>query len=193
MPDVDQKIPAIVGGVIVGLLSSIPSLLPSIPIVRHGTCCCCLWALLGGAVAAKMLIDRSPEPLTNRDGAWIGLLAGLIGGGIFFVILTPTVIWQMDSALLMLSNDQRIPPDIQVVYERMLHSPALKNLVSVVGVFVGSLILLGFTVLGGLLGVTLFEKRRDQSPPAQYPPNYPPQSGPYGGGPGGGQGGWPSA
>jgi hypothetical protein len=42
--------PAVVGGLIAGVLSVLPFIQQ----------CCCLWALVGGAIAAQMLIARSP-------------------------------------------------------------------------------------------------------------------------------------
>lgn len=150
MNDVDYKKPAIIGGLIVGVLSALPFV----------NLACCLWALVGGAVASKLLIDRSGSPLASKDGAWIGLLAGIIGAAIFFIIQAPITLFQMDSVIQTLSTDTRIPPDIQAFYMKVAQSSALKITLSVGGVFFGALIVLGFTVLGGMLGVAIFEKRK---------------------------------
>ena len=78
MGGADRKQPALIGGVIVGVLSIIPFL--------DNVFCCCLWALLGGIVAAKVLVDRSPRPVLPADGAMVGLLAGAVGGAIHLLI-----------------------------------------------------------------------------------------------------------
>lgn len=168
MPEVDYKKPAIVGGLIVGILSILPY-------INLANCIFCLWAIVGGVVAARLLITRSETPLVSRDGAWIGLLAGIIGGAIFFVVIAPVTLWQMDSVLQTLSTDTRIPPDIQSFYMQVAQSPALKMTLSIGGVFFGSLLILGFTVIGGMIGVSLFEKRKVQAwtptPPDPYDPS----------------------
>jgi hypothetical protein len=194
MNGLDWRTPALVGGAIAGALSALPIT----------TTCCCLWGLVGGIVAAKMLIDRSPHQVRSGDGAKIGLYAGLIGTAIFVVIGIPLSLLFGDFSAKLAEgiaervNDPNVQESVRQMLENMRQQSVGERLVGSIfsAVFVGA-ILIVFTLLGGLLGVAMFEKRRDQPPPTQYPPNYPPnyppQSGPYGGGPGGGQGGWPSA
>lgn len=190
MNGLDWRTPALVGGAIAGALSALPIT----------TTCCCLWGLVGGIVAAKMLIDRSPHQVRSGDGAKIGLYAGLIGTAIFVVIGIPLSLLFGDFSAKLAEgiaervNDPNVQESVRQMLENMRQQSVGERLVGSIfsAVFVGA-ILIVFTLLGGLLGVAMFEKRRDQPPPTQYPPNYPPnyppQSGPYGGG----QGGWPSA
>jgi hypothetical protein len=151
------------------------------PFINTLNVCFCLWAWVGGAVAAKLLIYRSPRIVTPKDGAKVGLFSGLIAGAIVLLITTPLMLWQMDRSL------QNIPaifstPEAQELLERIRDNFTLKILFSFVSSFINSVFILGFTVLGGLLGVALFEKRKNQPPPpyppqypSQYPPQYPPQ------------------
>src|SRR5262249_57366653 len=75
--------PALVGGLILGILSAIP-------FVNLGNACCCLWVLIGGIVAAKMLINQSPVlPVGAGDGAAVGALAGAIGAAADLVLGGP--------------------------------------------------------------------------------------------------------
>jgi hypothetical protein len=196
MAVVDRKQPAIVGGVIVGLLSVIP-------FVSAGNFCCCLWALLGGIVAAKMLIDRSPEPVKAGDGAMIGLLAGLIGGAIYLIIGIPLSAAMSPFILRFFENfaNNVNDPQVQEMFLRFLEEAQRQSFAErligslIFGVLWGAL-LAGFTTLGGLLGVAFFEKRKGQTPPPPpqypppYPPNYPPTPPPP---PGGGYGGEPGS
>lgn len=190
----DYKKPALIGGALVGVLSCIP-------LVEALNTCLCLWAWVGGGLAAKMLIDRSPTPLTSREGARVGLFAGLLGGGFHFVIKFVLSIFQMDKILAMAASFPFANDDARALYERIQQNGLLKALMAFLFSFLGSLLLLGFTVLGGMVGVALFEKRKGQAPPppyppnypSNYPPNYPPSYPPQGGDSGGGQGGWPSA
>jgi hypothetical protein len=201
MNGLNYKKPALVGGALVAVLSNIP-------IVNLLNICLCLWAWVGGAVAAKMLIDRAPQPLTSREGARVGLLAGLLGAALSFVVQFPLTIFQMNRILETAAQLPIASEDARVLYERIAQSGSLRIALAFIFAFISALFLLGFTVLGGMVGVALFEKRKDPPPPAPYPPqyppgypqhpstNYPPSSGGYGGHGGagqGGQGGWPPA
>ncbi len=175
MAQVDYKKPALIGGAIVGLLSVMP-------LLQALSMCLCLWAWVGGAVAAKILISDSPQPITSREGAKVGLLAGLFGALIFFVIETPLTIWQMQA---MMDTAAKIvkEPEAVALYEKIGRTMSLRVIFALLFTVIGSLFTIGFTVLGGMLGVKLFEKRQNQAPP---PPYYPPPSS-------GEQGGWPQS
>ena len=83
--------PALIGGVVLGLLSVIP-------FVSAVNVCCCLWAILGGMLATYLYVKNSPTPANAGDGAVLGALAGLIGG----VMVLPIMIFMpglMDSPL----------------------------------------------------------------------------------------------
>ena len=65
--------PALLGGLVLGLGSVIPGL-------SYGNLCCCGWALVAGALAASLLIRRSPVfPIKSGDGAAAGAFAGVVG------------------------------------------------------------------------------------------------------------------
>jgi hypothetical protein len=194
MADVDRKQAAIIGGLIVGVLSVTP-------IISAANFCCCLWAIVGGLVAAKLLINRSPQPVTAGEGAMIGLMAGLGGGGIYFFIGLPLsaatsgLTLRIFEGLLRGIDNPQVQEAMQQVIERLQNQSFAQRLLGSIPIFIlSAIILAGFTVLGGLLGVALFEKRRGQAPPPppQYPPPYPPDyppppssppPPPYGGGP----------
>jgi hypothetical protein len=207
MDDLDWKKPALIGGLIAGILSVVP-------LINMLNTCLCLWAWVGGIVAAKLLIDRSPRIVTSKDGARIGLFSGLIAGAIVLLISMPLMLWQMNRTLQSMPSIFSSTPEAQELLERIQNDSTFKILFSFVSSFITSVLILGFTVLGGVLGVALFEKRKNQPPPPypppyppqyppQYPPNYPqqpapstdypppppPQSGGSGGDQGGGQSG----
>ncbi len=198
MTDLDWKTPALIGGVVSGILSVIP-------VVNFANCCFCAWLVLGGAVASKMLIDRAPRPVRNGEGAQIGLVAGLIATGIYVVVNLLMIVAGigegMQRRVLEGLRERVADPEFQRMMEQIIeqsaNQTAAQQLIGAIPVLiVFGIFYIGFSTLGGLLGVALFEKRRGQSPPPQqppnYPPNYPPGSGGYGGGSyGGGQGGWP--
>ncbi len=203
--ELDWKQPALVGGVMAGILSAIPP-------VGWANCCFCAWLLVGGAVAAKMLINRAPRPVRNGEGAQVGAVAGLIAAGIYSLISLAMVVFRiglgfeqkMFNRIAEMSGDPQVREMIQRMIEESANQTQAQRLVSaLIGLIITSVLFVGFSTLGGLLGVALFEKRRDQPPPSQspsgyppsyppnYPPNYPPQYPPQGGGSGGDRGGWP--
>jgi hypothetical protein len=191
MDELDWKKPALIGG----LISGVPSV---IPYVQSVNVCLCLWAWVGGIVAAKLLIGGSQRRITSKEGARIGLYAGLIAGVIVLLVSLPMSLWQMDKLLQTMIALSAQSPEAQSFYTRVQDDPTLKVMISFVIAFISAILIMGFTILGGLVGVALFEKRRDQPPPQyppayppNYPPNYSPNYPPQSGGQGGDQGGWP--
>lgn len=201
MNELDWKQPALVGGVIAGLLSAIPG-------ISLANCCFCAWLLVGGAVAAKMLINRTQRPVRGGEGAQVGAMAGLIAAGIYLVISIPIILLAVGENFQRGLFEQMAGsinnPEIQealrkAMEESAVQTPGQRLVSSLPFSIIYAVLFVGFSTLGGLLGVALFEKRRDQPPPPQYPPsyppnyppNYPPQSPPQSGGSGGDRGGWP--
>lgn len=192
MNDLDWKQPALIGGLIVGILSAIPG-------ISAVNLCCCAWALLGGIVAVKLTIRRSQRPVKTSEGAQIGAAAGLIGAVIFCIVAIPIIVSGLmtNSSLKLMAwiaeraNDPKLQQMMDEAIKQAASQTAAQRLVSSLPVlFVQGIVFCGFTVLGGLLGVALFEKRKGEAPPPQYPPNYPPANYPP---PPGGQGGWPQS
>jgi hypothetical protein len=205
MNELDWKQPALVGGLIAGILSSIP-------LVNVANCCFCAWLLVGGTVAAKMLVNRAPRPVRGGEGAQIGAIAGLIAAGVYLVVNIPMILLGVGEELQRYLVEQMVASvnipefqeDLRKAIEESINQTPAQRLVSTLPILILSAVLfVGFSTLGGLLGIALFEKRRGQPPPPQYPsgyppqyppnypPNYPPQSPPQSGGSGGDQGGWP--
>jgi hypothetical protein len=193
-----KVVPALVGGVILGLLSAIP-------VVNFGNACCCLWVLVGGAIAAKMLINRSPVyPVQSGDGAVVGALAGVIGSLVNLVIGVPLGLLVGQTAMLSvlewLKNAAGQDPNARAQIDQMMrmyqNRPFAEAIVQALLYWlIGAVVTIGFAALGGLIGVLLFEKRKGGPPqgyppppgypPTPPPPGYPPQpppGAPYGGG-----------
>ena len=139
--------PALLGGLIVGVLSAIPFI----------NYCCCIWTLGGGVLAAYLYIKSSPTPVKIGDGAIVGGLAGVIGGVIYFVLSLPINIFFGMAAM----EAQLERSGIQLPFSGMV--------LLIISSLLGAVILAVLTALGGLLGVAIFEKRKDgvAPPPPQ--------------------------
>ena len=81
----DRLQPALWGGVFIGVLSALP-------IVNFANCCCCLWVLVGGALAAYLRQQNNPYQIDAAEGAIVGLMAGAIGGIVYSVLSIPVQI-----------------------------------------------------------------------------------------------------
>jgi len=167
----------VVGGLVMGILSVIP-------FVNAGNLCCCLWAWVGGAIAAKLLVDGSAQPVTVQEGAKIGLYAGALGAFIRIVIglpielvTLPYMLEAMGNAAQSLDNSQLLE-FVQAMKDEMSGRSLGSQILGMIpGTLIGAMFLLGFTVLGGMVGVKLFEKRQNQVPPPPPSQWQPPQSG----------------
>jgi len=159
----DKTQPVLFGGLVMGVLSALP-------LISAGNLCCCLWVISGGVVAAYVLQQNEPGPITQGDGALIGLLAGLVGAIICWVITIPIT-------LLVAPMERRV---IEQVLENGDLPPAFRDLlvsaqsggfqilrfaVTVILWLVAGAI---FSTLGGGLGAVVFAKK--QPPGAIVPP-----------------------
>ena len=70
--------PALLGGLFIGVLSS----LPVISIAN----CCCLWVLAGGVLVVYLQQQNTPVPVITGDAAIGGLIAGAVGGLIVCIV-----------------------------------------------------------------------------------------------------------
>ena len=131
--------PALLGGLIVGVLSAIP-------IINY---CCCIWTLGGGVLAASLYVKSSPTPVKMGDGAMVGGLAGVVGGILYFIISLPLNIFFGMAAM-----EQQLD-------RSGVHLPFSGIVLVLLSSVVGAIILALLTALGGVIGVAIFEKRKD--------------------------------
>jgi len=175
----DKLKPALIGGVILGVLSAIPA-------VNY---CCCIWALVGGLIAAKMYIKASPNPVTPADGAIVGAMAGGVGVVLIIVVGIPLYLILGTAMLSMMQGVMQNADSGQAAQfnEAMAASGGVTFFNAIKGALLSSVVAVIFAAVGGLLGVALFEKRKGG--PGVPPPPPPQAGGPGGyGNPGGGYG-----
>ena len=162
--------PALIGGVLLGVLSAIP-------FVNFVNICCCLWAILGGLLATQMYVKSSPTPVGAGDGAILGAIAGGIGAVVYVILGIPIGIIAgpiMQAALISLMSN--VDPRQAEAMSAQMAVTAGSVVSVIINTLIGAVFLLIFSIIGGLLGVPIFEKRKGAPPP---PPTQ------YGSGPGG--------
>lgn len=171
----DMKIPALYGGVIIGLISSVPFL-------SFINCFCCAGILLGGFLGVffyrKNFTPDTP-PFTAGDCMVVGILAGVVGAviesgfSVLFYALFGNV--ALDFLLNWLRNSNlQIPGDALDKIEESLRQG--KTAVSFIINFFGALILNGvFGMLGGLIAYSVYKPKGAPMPPPPMPqPPMPP-------------------
>ena len=155
--------PALIGGVVLGLLSVIP-------FINWVNICCCMWAILGGMLASYLYIKNSPTPVTAGRCPRRSFY-GLIGGAIVVIIgiSISLVAGTAVNELLLRLVENASPGQVEAMRAQMaaqsIAVPSEEDSSSQSYVY--------FAIIGGLLGVPIFEKRKgDLTPP-------PPQAGGY--------------
>ena len=149
--DSDRLQPALFGGLLIGVLSALP-------LVSTGNCCCCLWVIAGGMLAVYLRQQNAPFEITSAEGAFVGFLAGLIGGVLGVLLSIPVDLmmgpFQRRFVEWVLSANPDIPAELRDMSGRAGTGPAVVVFKLLFGVVTGAI----FGMLGGLLGVALFKK-----------------------------------
>jgi hypothetical protein len=154
----DRLQPALWGGLFIGVLSALP-------VVSAGNCCCCLWVLIGGALAAYLRQQNTPYQIDAAEGALVGLMAGAIGGVLYGLLSIPlqmiTGPMQQEWMDQILSSNPDFPQEMRDLLERATVSSGFR----LIGVIVSVVVYSVFGVLGGLIGVAIFKRNLPPPPP----------------------------
>lgn len=148
---------ALIGGVSFGIASALPYL-EMINVV------CCALYVAGGALASYLYLKTLPTPPTTapyKDGAVVGLLAGVFGGAASAVaatLLSMAGVGRDDAAnAIATMKQQGIEPPPFVLDMMGANGASMSMFFTALAVGV---ILFGiFGTLGGLLGVAIFTKK----------------------------------
>src|SRR5262249_44930081 len=74
--------PALIAGVVVGIVSAVPGL-------NLVNCFCCGWVIAAGVVAAYLYMKQSPTACTLGQGVGLGALTGVIGAVVDTIFSIP--------------------------------------------------------------------------------------------------------
>ncbi|NWG13036.1 MAG: hypothetical protein HXY20_05815 [Acidobacteria bacterium] len=174
--------PALIGGVALGVLSALP-------VIGAFNCACCAWVIGGGMLAAHLYVKDSPTAVTLGNGVLLGLITGLIGAFVDTVFSIPLHMAMSGVGMgvaeylrEMAEEIPNMPPEARDVLRSLAASG-----VGIGSVFFFIAALLKFFIygivamLGGVLGVALFEKRTPGSRiPAEMSAYQPPPGAPPG-------------
>jgi len=154
--------PAITGGMFLGLLSSIP-------VISAGNCICCMWVLLGGAIATVLLTKQRPiGSITYGDGAFAGVLSGTFGAVVGTILqmsfhaMTARFFDTQQQQIEDLLNKMGAEPPWRDWVLRVFSGEI--STVTVLFTFVSNLIAFSlFAMIGGILAVAILQKRETRN------------------------------
>lgn len=169
MPEKPSKLmPALYGGIIMGLISGIPFL-------NFVNCLCCAGIMFGGFMAVffykKDLTPDMPQ-LTNNDALGLGALAGVFGA-LFGLVLTAVFMFTVGNLAAESTYDMmmgiydalgildQMPPEAIDQMQQSMTENALSPMTVVISFIVDPL----FGLIGGLIGYAVF-KPKAAVPPA---------------------------
>ena len=154
--------PAFWGGLFIGVLSALP-------IVQVGNCCCCLWIVTGGVLAAYLRQQQTPYAIQASEGALVGLMAGVFGGVLTVIISIPmhAITGPMQQRMLdwVLSANPDLPGEFRDAIQRASGDAALNPLSLAFSLVYYLVVGMVFGMLGGLLGAAVFKKNAPPPPP----------------------------
>lgn len=155
--------PALLGGVFIGVMSALP-------LINIGNCVCCMWVVAGGVLAAYLLQQNHPLPITMGDGAVTGLLAGVIGAVVTAALSIPLnmILGPMQRRMMerMMESTQDFPSEMRGMVESM-SGGAASIVISFVFMLLAGMV---FATLGGVIGAAIFRRHTPPAATIEVPP-----------------------
>jgi hypothetical protein len=164
----DKLLPALYGGIIIGVISGTP-------LLNIVNCLCCAGVLFGGLMSVffyNKSLTAEMSPLTSSDGIQLGALAGVFGAIassviaalIFFTVgnIGGKMMLQLLSGFI-----DKLPPDAVAQMEQSV----MQGSFSPMTIIVSFIISVPFGLLGGLIGYAIFKQKGgiEVQPPPQPP------------------------
>ncbi|MCR4409200.1 MAG: hypothetical protein QHH43_00235 [Candidatus Saccharicenans sp.] len=162
----DLVMPALVGGALAGILSSIPFF--------H--CLCCLWVLAGGVLATYLLSDRASKQSTSYqvgDGLLTGALSGVFGAVISLIIRIPLAGYFLNWNKRFLESLARFADEMPPGWEKWteIGQQGWNPFTFFLSLLLTSIIFALLGALGGLIGFSLFKPSKGAKNETQTPQN----------------------
>ena len=161
----DKLLPALYGGIIIGVISGTPFL-------HYVNCLCCAGILFGGLMSVffyKQNLTSEMPPLTSSDGVLLGTLAGVFGAIVSLVIAAILffTVGNIDGEMMLRLFSgflEKLPETVEQM-EQSIRQGSFSPL-TIIGSFVTCV---PFGLLGGLIGYAIFKQkgRAAVQPPPQ--------------------------
>jgi len=154
----EYLVPALIAGAVAGVLSGIPFV----------NCLCCLWIIGGAALATHLLAKKTPGPLTAGDGAIVGALTGIVAATVDALMGIP--LRPLNEAFLhrFMASLARVVDQLPAGWQDWVQrgtSTGFSLAGFFLGLFISAAIFAVLGVLGGVIGVSLFGRKKIYPPP----------------------------
>ncbi len=147
--------PALVGGGLAGILSAIPLV----------NCLCCLWIIGGAMLASYLLAKDSKVTLNAGDGAIIGAVAGLVATFTEAIVSIPFNAMSSELFTKFTEKLSDYSQDIPQGWEKFLQGGYESTwLWFFIGLLITAVIFIALGILGGVIGISLFSKKKPPQP-----------------------------
>jgi len=138
--------PMVIGGVIGGILSSIP--------IINCLNCCCLLYMASGAIAIY-LIPREAKSIDLEDGALVGAGSGAIAGlvdGVLGTIIDLTVGKAINASMMAMMG---MPPSMQ---QQMMAEHFMNSSLAILSILIAIVLGAIFGTIGAIIYIKINEK-----------------------------------
>jgi hypothetical protein len=165
MPEKPGKLmPALYGGIIMGVISGIPFL-------NFVNCLCCAGIMLGGFMAVffyKKDLRETDPPLTNADSLQLGALAGVFGAvvGVLLTVIVYFTLGDVAREAMKGMIMKFVPPEAAEQVEEGFREGGLSPISIILPFIIDPL----FGLIGGVIGYSVF-KSKSPSPVPPSPPS----------------------
>jgi hypothetical protein len=171
--------PALIGGILLAVVSAVFLWIPLLQ------CLCCVWIIGAGVLAAYLYIKDAPSPVTLGKGTGLGLLTGFFGSIVMTLFITPFFMIgnfkHVNFAEMMKQSMDQAPnmtPESRQVMEAFLAREGSGTILLLFALSFLFVFFCLFSMLGGTIGVALFEKRKIGSSPFNGSTGEPPAAPP---------------
>lgn len=144
-------VPALIGGVVAGILSGIPLL----------NCLCCLWIIGGAMLSAYLLSKDSPAALSAGDGAIVGVFAGIVAAVVNAIISIPLYALNREFIHKLMEKFAEYAEEMPSGWESWLEKGAMgiSPAAFMLNLVISAVIFAALGALGGIIGISLFRKK----------------------------------
>lgn len=159
-------IPALIGGTVAGVLSTVPFL----------NCLCCLWIIGGAFLAAALWAKDSPTSLTAGDGALVGAFTGIFAAVAHSLISIPLAAVNLAFFRNVFTKFSAYTNEMPEGWEEWFTQGvgAFRLSAFFLGLIVTAAVFASLGVLGGVIGAASFGKKTPPSAIVPPPPPPPP-------------------
>ena len=156
--------PALIGGLVMGVLTDLP-------VVSAGNLCCCLWVISGGVIAAYVLQQNEPTPITAGDGAIVGLLAGIAGAFVYLIVSVPISYLVAPMERIVVQRFIERMGEMQPEFREFAARGFGTGLRLMLGFLFWLVVGAAFSTIGGLIGQAIFQKKIPPATESTPPPS----------------------